>query len=147
MKKKKEKKFSWYVSKELHCDSYFDSIEEAILDAKNDSNKPKVISLCECKILSIEEAVEGAMIGIDNANFEFAFNSEICKECIIDQEDVFKKSLAKLIEKHYSFNPVWVATKMLDFYNLAQGKRYKRKVKQLEYPDFSWNDTINELTK
>jgi len=117
--KVKQKKYSYSIDGVVYSESIFNSIEEVVAEAIKDYNKKKFIDgdysqieICKNIYLKSEDVANSLVNYIDEVNESFADQCDIDAETMIDDRESLVNGIAELIDKHCSFNPVFICDRI-----------------------------------
>jgi len=114
-----QKKYSYSINGIVYSESTFNSIEESVKEAIKDYNKKEFIDgdysqieICKNIYLESEDVANSLVDYIDEVNDGFACCCDIDAETMVDGRESLVNGIAELIDKHCSFNPVFICDRI-----------------------------------
>jgi len=119
-----QKKYSYSIDGVVYSENTFNSIEEVVAEATKDYNEKEFldggysqIEICKNIYLKSEDVANSLVNCIDEVNESFAWRCDVDAETMVDGREALVNGIAELVEKHCSFNPVFVC-EVIGTYNL-----------------------------
>lgn len=114
-----QKKYSYSINGTVYSENTFNSIEEVVAEATKDYNGKEFldggysqIEICKNIYLKSEDVANSLVNYIDEVNESFAWRCDVDAETMVDGRESLVNGIAELIDKHCSFNPVFICDRI-----------------------------------